>query len=201
MEAHEPESVYGGNKERRPSPRVWLLLSGGIDSAACLVFYLKREFRVECFHISFGQAASRSELNAAKRIAHHFDISLTILRWSGATDFTTGEIVGRNAFFLLGALVEIGDNSGILATGIHAGTPYFDCSQGFLSILQPVIDGYCDGRVRLAAPFVEWSKREVYAFCKAEGVPIDLTYSCETGMEQPCGECLSCRDRGALDAL
>lgn len=39
------------------APRAWLLLSGGIDSAACLAFYLKQGFRVECFHINFGQAA------------------------------------------------------------------------------------------------------------------------------------------------
>ena len=182
-------------------PLVWLLLSGGIDSAACLAFYLKQEFQVECFHISFGQPASKHEKNAAERVARHFNVPLTILHWSGATDFTVGEIIGRNAFFLLGVLTEIGKNTGILATGIHAGTPYFDCSPAFLSSLQTVFDGYCNGRVRLAAPFLEWSKHQVFTFCESEGVPIHLTYSCEKGTEQPCRECLSCRDRRTLDAL
>ena len=176
-------------------------MSGGIDSAACLAFYLKQGFDVECFHISFGQSALENERIAAKRIARQFDVPLTILRWSGAADFTTGEIVGRNAFFLLGALIEIGENTGNLATGIHAGTPYFDCSQAFLSALQSMFDGYCNGKVRLAAPFIEWSKQEVFAFCRSEGVPINLTYSCEKGTNPPCGECLSCRDRRTLDAL
>lgn len=189
------------NSEPAPPPRAWLLLSGGIDSTACLVFYLKEKFHVECLHISFGQPASEQERAAAERVARHFDVSLTILRWSGSMNFMDGEIVGRNAFFLLGALIEIGGNSGILATGIHAGTSYFDCSQEFISSLQTVFDGYCDGQVRLAAPFIEWSKQQVFAFCESEEVPIDLTYSCEKGTEQPCGECLSCRDRRALDAL
>lgn len=183
------------------SPRTWLLLSGGIDSTACLAFYLKEKFHVECFHISFGQPASKQERAAAQRVALHFDVPLTILHWSGSADFRAGEIIGRNAFFFLGALIEIGGNAGILATGIHAGTPYFDCSQAFLSTLQTVFDGYCDGRVRIAAPFIEWSKRQVLAFCESEGVPIELTYSCEKGTDQPCGKCLSCRDRRVLDAL
>ena len=193
--------VAHGKSDLAPPPRAWLLLSGGIDSAACLAFYLKEEFQVECFHISFGQPASRHERAAAERLARHFGVPLTILRWFGSADFMAGEIVGRNAFFLLGALIEIGGNSGILATGIHAGTSYFDCSKAFLSSLQTVFDGYCDGRVQLAAPFIEWSKQQVFAYCKSEGVPINLTYSCEKGTDQPCGECLSCQDRRALDAL
>ena len=183
------------------SPRVWLLLSGGIDSAACLAFYLKQDFQVECFHISFGQPAFKQEQDAAERVAHHFNVPLTILRWSGETDFTVGEIVGRNAFFFFGVLTEIGKNTGILATGIHSGTPYFDCSQVFLSSLQTLFDGYCDGRIRLAAPFIEWSKQQVFAFCESEKVPVSLTYSCEKGTLETCGECLSCKDRRILNAM
>lgn len=182
-------------------PRAWLLLSGGIDSSACLAFYLKQGFDVECFHISFGQPALLKELTAAKRIARHFDVPLTVLRWSGAAGFEAGEIVGRNAFFFMAALMEIGRDTGVLVSGIHAGTPYFDCSEGFFSTLQSVFDGYCNGRVRLAAPFIEWSKLEVFAFCRSERVPVNLTYSCEKGMDEPCGKCLSCRDRRALDAM
>lgn len=187
--------------ECKDPPRAWLLLSGGIDSTACLAFYLKEGFHVECLHISFGQAASAHERVAAEQIARHFDVPLTILRWYGSRDFVADEIIGRNAFFLLGALMEIGEKSGILATGIHAGTPYFDCSQEFYSSLQTIFDGYCDGRVRLAAPFIRWSKQQVFAFCKSEGVPIDLSYSCEKGTKPPCGECLSCQDRRLIDAL
>ena len=182
-------------------PRTWLLLSGGIDSAACLAFYLKQGFLVECLHINFGQRAFLHEGAAAKRIAHHFSVPLKVLRWIGSTDFQEGEIAGRNAFFLMGALTEIGADSGLLATGFHAGSSYYDCSPEFLSAMQTVFDGYCDGRVILTAPFIKWSKQQIFAFCKSEGVPTDLTYSCERGTEQPCKECLSCRDRRIVDAI
>lgn len=182
-------------------PRTWLLLSGGIDSAACLAFYLKQGFSVECFHIGFGQPAFIQERVAAERVARHFNVPLKILRWSGSVNFKEGEIVGRNAFLLMSALIEIDGNSGILGTGIHAGTSYFDCSPGFLSLMQTVVDGYCDGRVKLGAPFIEWTKQQIFAFCKSEGVPTDLTYSCERGTEWPCKECLSCQDRSVLDVM
>ena len=181
--------------------RAWLLLSGGIDSAACLAFYLKQGFPVECLHVSFGQPGFSHERSAAKRIALHFSTPLEILRWSGSMEFQEGEITGRNAFLLMAALTEIGENTGLLATGIHAETSYYDCSEDFLSAMQIVVDGYCDGRVKLATPFAKWTKQQVFAFCKSERVPIDLTYSCERGTEKPCRECLSCLDRRALDAL
>lgn len=190
-----PESEFNQKSQ------TWLLLSGGIDSAACVAFYLRQGFSVECFHIDFGQPAFIHERLAAERVAHHFKVPLRVLHWTSSMSFNEGEIVGRNAFLLMGALIEIGGNSGILATGIHGGTSYFDCSQGFLSAMQEVIDGYCDGRVKLGAPFIEWSKQMVFAFCKSEGVPINLTYSCERGTENPCRECLSCRDRSELDAM
>ncbi len=182
-------------------PRTWLLLSGGIDSAACLAFFVRQGFLVECLHVSFGQPALLQESAAAKRVAHHYKVPLKVLRWTGSTSCQDGEITGRNAFLLMGALTEIGANSGVLATGIHAGTSYYDCSQEFLSAMQIVVDGYCDGRVNLAAPFVRWSKHQIFAFCSLEGVPTGLTYSCERGTKQPCKECLSCRDRRAIDDL
>ena len=113
--------VVHGKSERTPPPRAWLLLSGGIDSTVCLAFYLKEKFHVECFHISYSQPASRHERAAAERVAHHFDVPLKILRWSGSAEFMAGEIVGRNAFLFLGALIEMEGNAGILAIGIHSG--------------------------------------------------------------------------------
>ena len=187
--------------EKPRQQRVWLLLSGGIDSTACLAFYLKQGFHVECLHFSFGQPAQMRESLAVARVARHYDVSLKILCWSGSANLNEGEIVGRNAFLFMGALMEVGSGSGIIASGIHAGTFYYDCSQGFLSAMQAVVDGYCDGRVKLAAPFIKWSKQQIFAFCKTEKVPIEMTYSCERGTEQPCRECLSCRDRGIKDAL
>ena len=178
---------------------VWILLSGGVDSAACLAFYVNQGFSAHCLHLSFGQAAERPERIAAERLAGHFGSPLTVLRWSGTRRLGSGEISGRNAFLYFGALLEIGDRSGLLASGVHAGTRYYDCSPEFLASLQRIVDGYCDGRVRLVAPFLDWTKDQVFGFCTSSRVPLHLTYSCERGVNPPCGRCLSCRDRSTLD--
>ena len=57
-------------------PKAWILLSGGIDSSACVAFYLQQGFQVECFHLSFGQAASAPEHAAAERVARHYGCRL-----------------------------------------------------------------------------------------------------------------------------
>ena len=134
--------------------KVWVLLSGGVDSAACAAFYLSQDFSVEGIYVDHGQPAAVHEKQAARAVARHFEIPLACPSWSGSRELQHGEIAGRNAFLYFAALMEIGDQTGLLASGIHAGTPYFDCSPSFLSSIQTLFDGYCDGRIRLAAPFI-----------------------------------------------
>ncbi len=181
--------------------KVWVLLSGGLDSAACVEFYTSQKFEVTGLYVNYSQLATTYEQAAAEAIAEHYRIPLTGLQWSGSRSFTKGEIVGRNAFLLFTALMEIGSNTGIVAAGLHSGTSYFDCSPSFLSSIQLIFDGYCDGRIKVAAPFLEWSKLQIWEYCLAHAVPIELTYSCECGTPQPCGRCLSCQDREALNAV
>lgn len=48
-----------------------VLLSGGLDSAACVSFYLEHRFLVSAIHFSYGQAAESNELRAARSIASY----------------------------------------------------------------------------------------------------------------------------------
>ena len=148
--------------------------------------------------MTYGQPATRQETTAATAIAHHYRIPLTLVRFVGGRPKSDGELLGRNALLLFTALMEIEDFSAILALGIHSGTPYYDCSSSFLTSVQSIIDGQCDGRIRVVAPFLEWTKKEIWDYCIEHRVPIDLTYSCERGLDHPCGICLSCRDMEAL---
>jgi|SRR5208282_5692615 len=175
-----------------------ILVSGGMDSAACIDFYQRQGFAVSGLHMTYGQPAAQHEATAATTIAHHYRIPLTFVQLVGGRPKTDGEILGRNAFLLFSALTEIEAFSAILALGVHSGTPYYDCSSNFISAVQSIIDGQCDGRIRVVAPFLEWTKKEIWDYCIEHSVPIDLTYSCERGLDHPCGSCLSCRDMEAL---
>lgn len=148
--------------------------------------------------MNYGQPAARNEATAATAIAHHYGIPLSVTQVAGARPKSDGEILGRNALLLFTALMEIDDHSAIIALGIHSGTSYYDCSSNFLSTVQSIVDGQCDGRIRVVAPFLDWTKKEIWDYCLKHQVPIDLTYSCEKGLDHPCGVCLSCRDMEAL---
>ncbi len=102
--------------------------------------------------------------------------------------------MGRNAFLLMTGLMEYREQSGLLVIGIHAGTNYLDCTHHFIRLMQSLFDLYCGGTIQIDAPFIEFTKSDIIALCKAYSVPLELTYSCELGEDQPCGGCLSCKD-------
>ena len=181
--------------------RVDVLVSGGIDSAALLAFYVRQRFNVRALFVEFGQPAAKQESRAALAVCKHYGVRLSITTVKSGAAFSSGEIPGRNAFLVFAAVLVGGSQPGMIAIGIHEGPPYYDCSEGFLKSIQTVVDGYAAGRIKVAAPFLKWGKQIIWEFCKEVGVPVDSTYSCEKGGVRPCGRCLSCKDREALCAL
>jgi 7-cyano-7-deazaguanine synthase len=187
--------------DARNQPRsVNVLLSGGIDSSACVSYYFERGFDVSALFIDYGQSAARQETLAASAVAEHFGIQLHRLQIGRAHIKRDGLILGRNAFLLSCALLECSPQTHLISIGIHSGTNYVDCSPLFVERMQAVFDAYTNGGVRIDAPFIHWMKCDVWNYVRSRGVPIDLTYSCELGSDSPCGICASCRDMEELHA-
>jgi len=184
-----------GPKRRRD---VIVLLSGGIDSSTCVAFYRRGRFHVMTLFIDYGQPAAEIERRSARAISRHYDVALHEVSVRGLQRRDVGYVPGRNAFLVCTALASAQSTSGLIALGIHAGTAYPDCSRAFVDACQTVADVYANGTIQVAAPFLEWSKSEIFAHAKKVGVPIDRTYSCEAGARKPCGKCLSCQDRASL---
>ena len=180
---------------------ILVLVSGGVDSTACLHYYLEREKSPQALFINYGQAASGPEGAAAVRIAGHYKVSLTQLKLSGCCDKSPGLVRGRNAYLALAALLELPAGLTSIALAIHSGTPYWDCSSEFVNTIQGLFDAYTDGKVRLRVPFLRWSKGQILRYCLERQVPLSLTYSCEAGVSPPCGDCPSCRDWEAARVL
>lgn len=177
-----------------------VLISGGIDSAACVAFYAKLGHPVEGLFVDYGQPVHTVEKASAVKVAHHYSIPLETLVCQGPNVTFRGEILARNAFLIMSALLYNPKWTGIIAIGIHAGTPYYDCSEEFVEDISGVMDGYADGRIVLGAPFLHWTKAMVWDFCLQNNVPVGITWSCEVGPTEPCGTCLSCRDLEAIHA-
>ena len=179
---------------------VYVLLSGGIDSTACVHFYRDLGYRVKLLHIQYGQAASVSGLRSSRAVAQFYKLKLLRVNLSRLEPAISGEIPGRNALLLSTGLVSMGARTGLIALGIHAGTRYFDCQSAFVGLWEQLLDGYTDGRIRLGTPFLGWTKSKIWQYCLSNDVPLSLTWSCESRSGRPCGRCLSCKDKEALIA-
>jgi len=179
---------------------VLILLSGGIDSTACVAYYISEKFEVTGLFVDYGQAAAMHENKSAVDVSRHYNIPLEKIVVSGGRQWGAGCILGRNAFLLYIAIMNCRYESGLVGIGIHSGTNYWDCSEEFIKIMRTCFERYTDGCISIDAPFLSWKKNEIWSYSIEKKVPLELTYSCELGKEQPCGECLSCRDLEVLYA-
>lgn len=153
---------------------------------------------MEGLFVDHGQAAAEREAKAVSAMTDRLGITVRKVSLSDSHSSGPGELLGRNAFLIFTALFLSGGRSGLLGLGLHAGTPYYDCSQAFVVAIGQLVAEHTDGQVSLVAPFVTWTKKEVYDYFVSTSLPIEATYSCEAGTEPTCGMCASCRDREAL---
>lgn len=182
-------------------PDVLILLSGGIDSTACVNFYMDLGVEVCGLFINYGQKSAQHEARSARAVAKYYSIDLLECVWRGPRKKLSGFINGRNSFLISAALMECPNLASIVAIGIHKGTNYEDCSIKFLNSMQDTINIYSGEKIKLSAPFIDFTKNEILSYCVNKKVPIELTYSCENGSKKPCGLCLSCKDKEILNDL
>lgn len=170
-----------------------------MDSAVCAHLLMRAGWSVRGLFLAYGQAASAPERRAAAAVAAHLGIESSELTVTGGVRFAAGELTGRNAFFVFAALLTGGIARGGIVLGVHAGSPYYDCTPAFVEATDQLVAEHTDGRVRLLAPLLAWSKADVLSYCREFGIPPSLTYSCEAGAVPVCGRCASCRDRASLE--
>ena len=176
-----------------------VLMSGGLDSTACAHFLKRQGLSTRGLFVDFGQAAVEPEGIAVEKVSSQLGIEVERISFRSARSYASGEIPGRNAFLILSAVVSAPPGTHLVGIGIHAGTPYFDCSPQFLKAIGNMVQDCSNGRCGVVAPFINWPKGDIHAYLGEYNLPIDITYSCESGTLPPCGECLSCKDRALLD--
>ncbi len=175
-----------------------VLASGGIDSTACLFYYKELGHDVEAIFIDYGHPANLIEHEHLESLCKRHSIPLSTLRVSGIDIGSGWEIRGRNAFFILAALMARPTFTGLLSLGINGGSSYYDCSQKFIKLMSNLVSDYTQGTVQLDLPLMEMDKAGIVQYCISHKVPLELTYSCQTGSVPPCGKCPSCKDRLAV---
>lgn len=187
------QQVTKGPEER---DEFLILASGGVDSSTLLYMTAQQGLKPTALFVDFGQPAAEAESEAVANICGSLHVPWRVIRYKGA-NFDAGEIRGRNAFLLHLALLEFPSSSGVVALGIHAGTGYTDCSPEFMDVMQRSYEFHANGAITATAPFLHWTKQDVYRLASQLNVPFALTHSCEAD-NYPCRRCESCLDRGLL---
>jgi 7-cyano-7-deazaguanine synthase len=176
------------------------LHSGGIDSTVLLYDLLAQGHEVRTIGFDYGQRHVR-ELAAAATIASDLGIQHEVVALPDlpGSSLTTGEgvvVPNRNMILLaVAASRAITWGADTVAIACHAGDHalFPDCRPAFLEeMFRALRKG---AGIALAYPFARMTKLDVVAHGMKLGVPFDRTWSCYVGGDQPCGECLACRER------
>jgi 7-cyano-7-deazaguanine synthase len=185
------------------------LVSGGLDST--LVALMAKEEGVEQrpLFIDYGQVCAKREWEACRSALARLSLprpkKMDLSGFGraipcGLTDrkLRINEdafLPGRNLLFLLcGAAYAYALNADGVAIGLLSEEYkiFPDQSEVFLRGSSGLLYLALGRKIRLVAPLMALSKREVLILAKERG--ISGTYSCHGGGSKPCGECVSCRE-------
>lgn len=106
----------------------------------------------------------------------------------------------RNGLFLASAAsMALSLGCDLIYYGPHAddaaGNAYPDCSEEFNNAMSSAIYLGSGKQLRIEAPFVKKTKKDIVKLGLELGVPYEMTWSCYEGGDKPCGMCGTCRDR------
>lgn len=106
----------------------------------------------------------------------------------------------RNGLFLSSAAsIALSKECSVIYYGAHsddaAGNAYPDCSSEFNDAINRAIYLGSGNQLTVEAPFVNMTKADVIKKGLELGAPYELTWSCYTGGDHPCGTCGTCIDR------
>jgi len=185
------------------------LVSGGLDSSLMALLAKKEGIIQHPLFIDYGQLAREKELRACRAIhaAHGLPkpVVVTLSGFgevisSGLTDrekdiFADAFLPGRNLLFLLaGAAYAYQVNANAIAIGLlNEETHLFpDQTAQFLIQAEAILSLCMERNIQVIAPLMKFYKSDVIRL--ATKYRLSRTYSCHSGLDEPCGVCVSCRE-------
>jgi 7-cyano-7-deazaguanine synthase len=201
------------------------LLSGGMDSATLAYFAREQGFRVYCLHFNYGQRTEQKERASAGKIAEllgaeeFIEIDLAYLTRFGGSSLTDHNLTVdsyqdarqdipntyvpfRNANLLsIATSYAEARGAGAIFIGVQSQdySGYPDCRPQFIETFQRLVDVGTreETCIRIMAPFLAMTKREILTIGSHLKVPYEHTWSCYQNEEKACGVCGACHFRRA----
>lgn len=204
--------------------KVIIALSGGLDSSTLCGYYLDRGWDVVPVTFNYGSKHNKYENEACHKVVRHFGLPApTLLDLSFIGEFFKSDLLlsggavpeghytdqsmsatvvpARNLIFasIVAGYAESVD-ADMISLGVHGGDHhiYPDCRPAFISSLNTSVMLATDGKVRVDAPFLYYSKADILRIglgLKKTNVPYHLTRTCYKDQFQSCGKCGSCVER------
>lgn len=203
-----------------PNMKVAVLLSGGLDSTTALYWAHRHHEPVCALAFDYASNHAQRELACARYQAgqlgvpcHVIDITsiskhLESALLSGADAIPTGDyseknmkqtvVPFRNGIFLsIAAGVAESKGADAIVIAAHAGDHdiYPDCRSEFMAAMGLAIQLGTYAKIKIIAPFIDYSKGDIAALGHTLHVDYTHTYSCYKGGANHCGVCSTCRER------
>ncbi len=192
--------------------RVVVLTSGGIDSALLLHQFTNDGHEVLPLHINYNQLAQNKEWNACKSLCEYYSLTPFHMEVtglgklpSGLTDnsldvYEKAFLPTRNLTFLtLGGAYAYSMNVDSIAIGLLKNHVFPDQTKEFVKKAQTCISESLGKTIKILTPLIELDKRDVLTLAKEYDIP-NVTYYCHSGTENPCGKCISCKERQSAES-
>lgn len=201
-------------------------ISGGIDSSVVLAHARKKHEQVFPITFNYGQRHSIELVYAQLQAGKDYKVvDLTFFRdIAGTSSITnndidvakTKDVLGdaqtvnyvpfRNQMLLSIACAyaeSVGANTvyhGAALIDSQAG--YWDGSVEFLSSINSLVSLNRKQQIKIEAPLIDKTKKDIILMGKDLGVDYNKTWTCYEGKESACGHCTACSSRikGFLDA-
>lgn len=181
-----------------------ILLSGGLDSLACLAWAKQRESSISAIFFDYGQPAAVRERAASRDIASRLQVPLTEVRLpltGGIVDpaadvaqATACVVPGRNVVMLTCAAAAChaaGGGSVVIGCCKADAAAFPDCRPETLARLEETF-ALAGLRVAIEAPMLRSEKADVVRFLRQQGLYelMAISSSCYAGTD--CGRCYAC---------
>lgn len=175
---------------------------------------LKKEgYDVFPLHVNYGQLAEEKEWESCRRVAEYLGLSNPVkMDTTGMSILPSGLVndslhiekdaflPARNLLFVvLGAAYAYSISANVIATGILANPIFPDQKKEFLGTAEKCVSAALDKNMKILAPFIALDKREIIRLASKHSLPLEITYYCHSGKSQPCGICISCKERLAAE--
>jgi 7-cyano-7-deazaguanine synthase len=198
--------------------KIVILLSGGMDSATLLAYYLKAGWEPHALIFNYNQKHSR-EIGHALMLCNHYTIDMRVVYmtefdWLKSAQTDTSIAIPEGHYTEESMKVTVTPNRNMLMLSIaasyaisleadnvgyaaHAGdhTIYPDCRPDFADSMRRAMAHCHFTPVYLHTPFITYSKAEILRLGLRLDVPYELTWSCYKGRDKPCGKCGTCVER------